>query len=99
MSFSKIQDIIKNSDERGLPFWQIILEDDLQERNTTYEESFRRMQSMFEAMVQADKDYSADLRSQSGLSGGDGAKLEKFRQQNNRLIGDFLTMVMEKAVK
>lgn len=99
MAFSKLSEIVKISDDRGLPFWQIILEDDLLERNTTYEESFDRMKAMFDAMIQADKDYSADLRSQSGLSGGDGAKLEKFRQQNNRLIGDFLTMVMEKAVK
>ena len=99
MAFSKIQEILKIADERKIPFWRIILEDDLNDRNVTYEESFERMGKMLEAMIQADKDYSSELRSQSGLSGGDGAKLEKFRQQNNRLIGDFLTMVMEKAVK
>lgn len=99
MGFNKIQEIIKIADERDVPFWQVVLEDDLQERNVSYEESFGRMQRLFDAMVQADKNYSADLRSHSGLSGGDGAKLEKFRRQDNRLIGDFLTMVMEKAVK
>ncbi len=99
MGFNKIQEIIKIADERDVPFWQVVLEDDLQERNVSYEESFGRMQRLFDAMIQADKNYSADLRSHSGLSGGDGAKLEKFRRQDNRLIGDFLTMVMEKAVK
>ena len=99
MGFNKIQEIISIADERDVPFWQVVLEDDLQERNVSYEESFGRMQRLFDAMVQADKNYSADLRSHSGLSGGDGAKLEKFRRQDNRLIGDFLTMVMEKAVK
>lgn len=99
MGFNKIQEIINIADERDVPFWQVVLEDDLQERNVSYEESFGRMQRLFDAMVQADKNYSADLRSHSGLSGGDGAKLEKFRRQDNRLIGDFLTMVMEKAVK
>ena len=33
------------------------------------------------------------------MAGGDGAKLETFSQKENRLIGDFLTSVMEKAVK
>jgi L-serine dehydratase len=33
------------------------------------------------------------------MSGGDGAKLESYRKQDNRLIGTFLAMVMEKAVK
>ena len=99
MGFNKIQEIINIADERDVPFWQVVLEDDLQERNVSYEDSFGRMQRLFDAMVQADKNYSADLRSHSGLSGGDGAKLEKFRRQDNRLIGDFLTMVMEKAVK
>ena len=50
-------------------------------------------------MKEADAAYDASLRSASGLVGGDGAKLEVFRQKKNRLIGDFLTEVMEKAVK
>jgi L-serine dehydratase len=33
------------------------------------------------------------------MAGGDGAKLEAFRTKENRLVGDFLTSVMEKAVK
>ena len=57
------------------------------------------MCSMFLAMQQADKTYNPDLRSASGLAGGDGAKLEMFRKNPNRLVGDFLAEVMEKAVK
>ena len=50
-------------------------------------------------MIQADEGYDATLRSASGLAGGDGGKLEQFRHNPNRLLGDFLTQVMEKAVK
>ena len=57
------------------------------------------MRGMYQAMRAADADYEAGLRSASGLAGGDGAKLEAFRGKENRLIGDFLTSVMEKAVK
>jgi len=99
MGYSKIEEILKSADEKKLPFWEVILEDDMLERNVSRGESFEKMTKMFDAMIEADKAYSPELRSQSGLSGGDGEKLEKFRKQENRLIGTFLTMVMEKAVK
>jgi len=99
MSFSKISEIITISESSKMPFWKIILQDDMHERNVSEAESFSRMEKMLDAMIEADKKYSPELRSASRLSGGDGAKLEAFRKQENRLIGTFLTMVMEKAVK
>lgn len=99
MSFKKISEITAEAKKKNLEFWEAVLQDDMKERNVSKEESFRKMEKMFDAMAEADKTYSPNLRSQSGLSGGDGAKLEIFRKQENRLIGTFLTMVMEKAVK
>ena len=99
MSFSKMSEIIEASQTKNLPLWKVILEDDVQERKVTEKESFSRMEKMLDAMFEADKKYDPNLRSQSGLSGGDGARLEAFRKKENRLIGTFLAMVMEKAVK
>ncbi len=99
MSFKKISEITAEASKKNLEFWEAVLQDDMKERNVSKDESFKKMEKMFDAMAQADKNYSPNLRSQSGLSGGDGAKLEIFRKQENRLIGTFLTMVMEKAVK
>lgn len=99
MSFSRVSQILLESEKQNLPLWQIIIQDDCKENNVNYDDSFARMEKMLDAMIYADQNYSPELRSQSGLSGGDGAKLETFRKQENRLIGTFLTMVMEKAVK
>ncbi|MDD6069839.1 MAG: L-serine ammonia-lyase, iron-sulfur-dependent, subunit alpha [Clostridiales bacterium] len=99
MSFTKLSDIVEMSDEQKVPFWQVILQEDMRERNVTKEDSMKMMQSMFEAMQQADQTYNPKLKSASGLAGGDGAKLEQFRMNENRLIGVFLAQVMEKAVK
>ena len=99
MSFSKMSEIIEASQTKNLPLWKVILEDDVQERKVTEKESFSRMEKMLDAMLEADKKYDPNLRSQSGLSGGDGARLETFRKKENRLIETFLAMVMEKAVK
>lgn len=99
MGFHKLQEIADCVQRKNLPFWKIVMQDDQQERNVSEEESFGMMRSMYQAMQEADQSYSPELRSASGMAGGDGAKLEQFRRQENRLIGDFLTEVMEKAVK
>lgn len=99
MGFGKIQEILDKAKSENLSFWEVVLQDDMLERNVSREESFSKMEKMFAAMLSADKNYSSELRSSSGLSGGDGAKLEIFRKQKNRLLGTFLTTVMEKAVK
>ena len=99
MGFHKLQEIADYVQQKHLPFWKVVMQDDQQERNVSEEESFGMMQRMYQAMQEADQSYSPELRSASGMAGGDGARLEQFRRQENRLIGDFLTEVMEKAVK
>lgn len=99
MSYKSLKEISDICVKSGKEFWELIIEDDMKERNVSFDESFKQMTNMFLAMEEADKNYDPKLRSPSGLSGGDGEKLEAFRKQPNRLIGDFMTEVMEKAVK
>ncbi|MGM9623190.1 MAG: L-serine ammonia-lyase, iron-sulfur-dependent, subunit alpha [Butyricicoccus porcorum] len=99
MGFEKLQEILDCTQERHIPFWKVILEDDCTERSVSEEESFETMRHMYRAMKEADTAYDAELRSASGMAGGDGAKLEQFRRQGNHLVGDYLSEVMEKAVK
>lgn len=99
MSFSTLKKIVQIAQTKQKEFWQVIIEDDMKERNVSFDSSFAEMTKMYRAMKTADSGYDPSLRSASGLSGGDGAKLEEFKKQPNRLIGDFLTEVMEKAVK
>ena len=99
MSFAKLSEIIELSEEQKVPFWQIILQENMRERNVTKDDSMQTMLSMLEAMQEADRTYNPELKSASGLAGGDGARLEQYRKKKNRLLGDFLAEVMEKAVK
>lgn len=99
MSFITLQEIVEQAQNQNKEFWEVIVNEDVKERNVSFQESFDTMRKMYHAMKSADHDYDATLRSASGLAGGDGEKLEKFGKQPNRLIGDFLTKVMEKAVK
>lgn len=99
MSFSTLKEVLEYSETKKVPFWEAVLMDDVRERGVTREESFETMRGMYQAMQMADEDYDPTLRSASGMAGGDGAKLETFRRQKEQLLGDFLTQVMEKAVK
>ncbi len=99
MGFTTLRDILDASEALQVPFWETVLLDDVKERAVEREVSFETMRGMYQAMRMADQDYDGNLRSASGLAGGDGAKLEQFSHKENRLVGDFLTSVMEKAVK
>ena len=99
MSFKSLSEIVEKAKTAKKEFWQIIIKDDIKEQGTSFEVSFAKMKDMYLAMKNADKNYDPALRSASGLSGGDAAKLEEFKKQKNRLLGDFMTEVMEKAVK
>lgn len=80
-------------------FWQVIQENDCRERKITKETSYMQMEEMRKAMEQADRAYDGKLMSESGLVGGEGAKLMAARRAGTVLCGDFIGMVMEKALK
>ena len=71
MSFAKLTDIIKQAEERNVSFWEVVMLDDMKERNVSREESFNEMLVMLRAMRTADEEYDPTLRSASGLAGGD----------------------------
>lgn len=99
MTFSTLEEIIAICEQENKPFWRVIQENDCRERDVTTESSFETMRGMYRAMVEADRSYDPELRSPSGMAGGDGEKLRKFMEHHATLLGDYLDTVMEKAVK
>ena len=99
MGFQYLQQIVDLAKEQQKEFWEIILEEDCKERNVSKEESMKTMHSMYLAMKKADASYDPELHSASGMVGGDGAKLEAYRLEGKSLFGEFLSEIMEKAVK
>lgn len=99
MSFSLLSEIAALAEQENKPFWKIIQEDDCRERDVTPEDCFETMRGMYRAMAAADRDYDPVLKSPSGMAGGDGEKLRCYEEKGSRLLGEYLTAVMEKAVK
>ncbi|MDD3746578.1 MAG: L-serine ammonia-lyase, iron-sulfur-dependent, subunit alpha [Anaerostipes sp.] len=99
MSFTSMKDMIQRAGEESCTLWEIIRKEDMLERQVKKEESMEQMYSLFEAMKEADKSYNGNQRSLSGLSGGDGSKIQQAIQKGIMISGDFISKVMEGAIK
>lgn len=99
MSFKSLQEIKYRCELENKAFWEVILDEDRKERSVTPEESVLRMKKLYLSMKQADKAYAAELKSASGLVGGDGARMAAALEEGKLLTGPFLGEVMTKALK
>ena len=101
--YHSIADIIRQSEEKSCPFWQIVLQADMEERGVSYETSFATMRHMYQAMKAADAGYDPTIHSASGmaggLSGGDGGRMEVYVQKGDTLSGPFIGQVIAGALQ
>lgn len=97
--FESLQAILEVCAEKQKPFWEVVLEDDIEERMVSRENSLQKMEDTWNAMLEAAAGYDTSLRSQSGLVGGDGGKMAAYFQNGNSLCGDFVVKVMAGALQ
>lgn len=95
--YKSLEEIVSAAEKSS--FYEAVLQDACKERGIEKEESKKQMRAMYEAMKNADDNYDGTLVSASGLAGTDGEKLAKARMEKKLLCGDFIGLVMEKAVK
>ena len=74
--YKSLQTIQEAAEAKGSSFWEVILEDDMKERQITKEASMEQMKKIYLAMKHADATYDKTQRSKSGLVGTDGGKFE-----------------------
>lgn len=97
--FGSIKEILDKCESDGREFWRVILEDDMSDRNVDENESAQKMRELWDAMYQAAKGYDGSIKSASGLSGGEGEKMEKYIKTHECLCGDFMGKVITEALK
>ncbi len=97
--FGSIKEILDKCESDGREFWRVILEDDMADRNVDENESAGKMRELWDAMYQAAKGYDGSIKSASGLSGGDGKKMEEYIKTHECLCGDFMGKVITEALK
>ena len=99
MIYKSLKEICDIAAESGIPFWKVIQKDDCTERNVEEAESFEQMRAMYRAMQHADHAYTGTRKSNSGMVGGDGKRLETYVAEGKAMSGPFIGKVMERAIK
>lgn len=99
MIYNSINDLVCLSKEKKQEIWQIILTCQAQEKLISEKEVFSQMREMYFAMKNADEQYDKTLTSPSRMAGGDGQKMHEYNESGKNICGDFIGMVMEKAIK
>lgn len=97
MALDSIQEILDAARTENKPFWRIVLDADLEERETTAEASFEKMRATWRAMLESVENYRGDLRSLSGLVGGDGQRMRDYAA-GKPLCGPYLQEVIATAL-
>lgn len=93
-----IQQIIERAEAEGKLFWEIVLEEDMQERQVTRQRSMAKMLVVWKAMEDASHNYTGQRRSVSGLVGGDGLRMRQYNLRGKNLAGGYVGEVIAEAL-
>lgn len=99
MSYTSLDEIISEARKKQTSFWEVILQDDLEERKVTREASMDQMKATWEAILHASENYEGKLKSSSNLVGGDGQRMTEYMQTKEPLTGSFVGEVIAEALR
>ena len=98
MALDSMAEIFEKAEAGGKPFWQVVLDTDMEERQVTAEASLEKMRATWRAMLESVETYQGDRRSVSGLVGGDGARMRAYAETGETLCGPYLREVIATAL-
>ena len=78
MALASMSEIFERMARNGQEFWEVVLADDMDERQVSREASMAKMLTTWQAMQDAADSYTGRKRSVSGLVGGDGMKMRQY---------------------
>ena len=98
MSLDSMREIFERMAEQDKLFWEVVLEDDMEDRQVTRNQSMAKMLLTWQAMVDAADSYTGRKRSVSGLVGGDGMKMRQYCIRGEAMSGGYVSEVIAEAL-
>lgn len=98
MNLDSMREILAAARRENKPFWEIVLETDMENRGVSRMESLGKMAEAWHAMREASEVYTGDRRSVSGLVGGQGKQMREYAANQNPIGGDFTAQVIAEAL-
>ena len=98
MALDSMKQIFERMERGNLAFWEVVLADDMEERQVSREASMAKMLSTWQAMQDAADAYTGRKRSVSGLVGGDGMKMRQYNFRGCAMTGGYVSEVIAEAL-
>ena len=98
MALDSMKEIFERSAREEIPFWEIVLKYDMEERQVSRQASMAKMLSTWQAIQDAADSYTGTQRSVSGLVGGDGLKMRLYARRGESIGGEFIDEVIVQAL-
>ena len=98
MALDSMKEIFERSARENIPFWEIVLQYDMEERQVSRQASLAKMLLTWQAIQDAADSYTGTQRSVSGLVGGDGLKMRLYARRGESIGGEFMDEVIVQAI-
>lgn len=97
--FRSVKELIELAEKQNLPISEVMIQMEVEESGRKREDIFNQMDHHLNIMEKAvERGITEDVKSRSGLTGGDAVLLQKYIQSGKSLSGDTLLDAVSKAV-
>lgn len=99
LKYDSLAAILKAAEDAGCKLSELVLKDQAAQLERTEEDVYQQMADDYQVMREAvDSGLDPDLRSASGLTGGDAAKMAAYVRSGKNLTGAFIGSAMYRAL-
>lgn len=98
MALDSMKEIFDQMERENIPFWEVVLQADMEERQVTRKQSMAKMLITWQAMEDAADTYTGTRKSVSGLVGGDGIKMRQYAMRGAAMSGGYVCDVIAEAL-
>jgi len=96
--FTSLAEIVQRAETTGAPLWRVVLDEEVEDADTTPECVLDRLGERLATMREAvERGLDSDAPSISGLLGGGARRFERWRSEGKSVLGSFLGRVVARA--
>ncbi|TCP52466.1 L-serine dehydratase [Tumebacillus sp. BK434] len=99
MRFKNLAELVELAEQENKPIYEIMIEEHVNETGDTREQIIAQMTESFDVMMASvERGLKEDIKSFSGLTGGDAKRVYEYAQQGKTLLGKQATEAMAMAL-
>ena len=97
--YDSLEEIVSVCENENISFPDLIIREDAADADITVEEEVSKMNVMWQAILNGARNYDPNLKSRSGLVGGDGFNFQTYRETHTTICGDYMGRVIQAAIE